>query len=231
MNINDVEGPKEYPKDMLRAIFVRQREHMEKYEEIEAASGLLQTRDIPVDLNDPAGQARLKDFAWRVTEELAEALEAYDGDDEEPNIEHAQEEIADALHFLVEMTILADIKSQDIEDFLESCLPLGGDCIENLGIVESYWEVSEDLKDDVEMTAEVTDFITRLGCACNCLKNKPWKQTHMLTDMPKFRKMMFYTWECFICIAVQFSIGSLEQMFELYFQKSQVNEFRQRSNY
>ena len=48
---------------------------MAKYEHIEEANGMLETKDVPVDIDSRKGQARLKNFAWRFTEELAEALE------------------------------------------------------------------------------------------------------------------------------------------------------------
>ena len=48
--------------DKLVAIFNRQKELMEKYHDIEARSGLMQTEDCPVNLNDKRGQARIKDF-------------------------------------------------------------------------------------------------------------------------------------------------------------------------
>ena len=62
----------------LKNIFKRQKELMEKYHDIELKSGLLQTEDCPVNLDDKRGQARIKDFAWRITEEIGEALDALD---------------------------------------------------------------------------------------------------------------------------------------------------------
>lgn len=67
--------------DMLEAIFGRQNELMIKYHDIELRSGLMQTEDCPVNLDDKRGQARIKDYAWRVTEELGEALDAKEQND------------------------------------------------------------------------------------------------------------------------------------------------------
>ena len=50
--------------DRLVAIFNRQKELMSKYHDIEKRSGLLQTEDCPVNLDDKRGQARIKDFSW-----------------------------------------------------------------------------------------------------------------------------------------------------------------------
>lgn len=87
--------------DKLEAIFARQQELMNKYHDIEERSGLLQTSDCPVNLDDKRGQARLKDFSWRVTEELGEALDARHDE------AHFKEELVDGLHFLTELSILA----------------------------------------------------------------------------------------------------------------------------
>lgn len=137
MNVNDAE--KEQIKgDKLDAIFVRQKELMEKYHNIEKEKGLLQTDLVPVDINSHLGQARLKDFAWRITEELGEAM--------------------------------------------------------------------------------------------NCLKNKPWKQTQMETDRTHYEEEIIDAFHFFIelCILSGFDADSLAEM---YLRKSQVNKFRQRSNY
>lgn len=110
MNVNDVKGDCPAVEDKLISIFEKQRSLMEKYEQIEASNGLLQTSDIPVVLDDNKGQARLKDFMWRITEEVAEAWEALlDGD-----VMHFKEELSDALHFLVEGMILAGLGPYDI---------------------------------------------------------------------------------------------------------------------
>ena len=75
MNINHAVEEK-IEGDLLKAIFDRQKSLMGKYHDIELKSGLLQTEDCPVNLDDKRGQARIKDFSWRVTEELGEALDA-----------------------------------------------------------------------------------------------------------------------------------------------------------
>lgn len=199
MNINDVEAPEEIPSDIRAAIFARQMELMEKYHEIERRNGLLLYEGFPVDLHNRFAQARLKDFAWRMTEEFTEATEAFDhGDD------HYFEELIDGLHFLVELMILAGFyPSKPIE--------------------LQYGEIG------------TTPFIPYnviecVGRAMNCLKNKPWKQTHMLTDTDRFHGFLEEAWVAFL--GLMRSEGILpSEIYQLYFRKAQVNSFRQRSNY
>src|SRR5690606_20728848 len=93
-------------RDKLVQIFRRQRELMETYEGIEAMNDLLLTSEVPVNLHDPKGQARLRSFAWYFVEEMAEAYDSamvkgwFDPE--------TREEVADSLHFLVEWSILGE---------------------------------------------------------------------------------------------------------------------------
>ncbi len=124
MNITDVEFVKEVSNeaqdfDFLLKIFERQLELMDKYHKIEKKNGCLITPDVPVDLHSHTGQHRLKDFAWRVTEELGEAMNCLKNKPwkETPmatDVQHYKEEIADALHFFVELCILSGIGPREL---------------------------------------------------------------------------------------------------------------------
>lgn len=209
MNITDV-ASETIQGDKLKAIFNRQKELMNKYHDIELRSGLLQTEDCPVNLNDKKGQARIKDFSWRVTEELGEALDAwFDGDGI-----HTKEELADGLHFLTELSILAGF------DF--NGWNFNGDGL------EAIWEYP--MHSESTMEQAVTVFISKLGMTCNCLKNKPWKQSQMLTDIPEFNNRLFETWVSYINI-MSLMFDSPDEIVDIYFKKSNVNKFRQRSGY
>lgn len=209
MNITDV-ASETIQGDKLKAIFNRQKELMNKYHDIELRSGLLQTEDCPVNLNDKKGQARIKDFSWRVTEELGEALDAwFEGDGI-----HTKEELADGLHFLTELSILAGF------DF--NGWNFNGDGL------EAIWEYP--MYSGSTMEQAVTVFISKLGMTCNCLKNKPWKQSQMLTDIPEFNNRLFETWVSYINI-MSLMFDSPDEIVDIYFKKSNVNKFRQRSGY
>jgi len=229
VNIHDVKTNKEdWAGDRLEAIFKRQRELMEKYHDIEARNGLLQTDKIPVNLHDRYGQARLKDFAWRATEEIGEALEARDRHPDIPD--HCYEELADALHFLTEFTILAGITPKDIVKDIPG-VPEDKDNLEKL-----FWASNMDLAelcvggDPVPIEWFVGNFAKSMGMACNCLKNKPWKQTEMMTDVKEFHWWVYRAWQDFIQICDMAGLNT-GRLTEYYFGKSEVNRFRQRSNY
>lgn len=218
MNINHAVEEK-IQGDMLKAIFDRQKSLMSKYHDIEAKSGLLQTPDCPVNLDDKRGQARIKDFSWRVTEELGEALDARNQND------HYQEELIDGLHFLTELTILA---GKDYDTLLD-------------GVFSPYCpdrlrQMVGDAKDLMlyygsdRLDFWVTRFIENIGMMCNCLKNKPWKQSMMKTDREAFYTKLNDTWCSYITILVVSGMTA-EDIANTYLKKSQVNQFRQRSNY
>lgn len=218
MNINHA-TVEEVTGDKLQAIFTRQKSLMDKYHDIELRSGLLQTEDCPVNLDDKRGQARIKDFSWRVTEELGEALDA------RSNKDHYQEELIDGLHFLTELTILA---GKDYDTILpKGVAPYRADHLEDL--VENALEVIDRYGQN-PLEFYVAKFIENLGMMCNCLKNKPWKQSMMKTDREAFYDRLAEVWVLYITILV-FSGMTAQDIADTYLKKSQVNKFRIRSAY
>ena len=217
MNINHA-TPETVEGDLLQAIFLRQKSLMDKYHHIEARSGLLQTEDCPVNLDDRRGQARLKDFSWRVMEELGEALDA------KAHQDHYQEELIDGLHFLTELTILA---GRDYDTIIPKDIPMfHEDHLEDL--VETARNELTTHTDDLNYW--VSRFVEQLAMMCNCLKNKPWKQSMMKTDREAFHGRLTNAWVCYITILVVSGMDSTS-IADTYLRKSQVNQFRQRSNY
>lgn len=205
--------------DMLAAIFNRQKELMAKYHHIEARSGLLQTEDCPVNLDDRRGQARIKDFSWRVMEELGEALDA------KSHTDHYQEELIDGLHFLTELTILA---GRDYHNIIPEDLPkFHSDHLEDL-YETALTRIDGPVHTDLNHW--VAQFVEQLAMMCNCLKNKPWKQSMMKTDREAFYGRLTNVWVCYMAILAMAGMKPTD-IADTYLRKSQVNQFRQRSNY
>lgn len=198
-------------KESLRAIFDRQKELMEKYHDIEFKSGLMQTEDCPVNLDDKRGQARIKDFAWRITEEIGEALDAIENESGESALLHFHEELVDGLHFLTEMTILT---GYDLPEYTT---------LKDLIEEGTY-------RDCYSLNDLVSDHVMYLGMMCNCLKNKPWKQSMMKTNKENFYKHLKLVWSNYVAILTSQDLTE-EEITDLYLRKSQVNQFRVRSHY
>lgn len=208
MNITHAKK-EEINEEGLKAIFTRQKELMEKYHDIELKSGLLQTEDCPINLDDKRGQARIKDFAWRITEEIGEAIDALENEEGESALLHFHEELIDGLHFLTEMTILSgyDItKDYTLKDLIEPR--------------SNLFSLSE----------LVYSHVHYLGMMCNCLKNKPWKQTMMKTNKENFYYHLRLVWFNYMKILTREGLTE-DEIVDIYLKKSQVNKFRQRSNY
>lgn len=101
--------------DLLATIFEGQRRLMAKYHDIERKNGCVVIKpEVEGELDDRYVQMRLKDLMERTIEELMEAANClknkpwkntYVATDRA----HFEEEIADALHFFVELLITAGI--------------------------------------------------------------------------------------------------------------------------
>lgn len=214
VNVTDIKAviPQPTPElDRLQLIFARQHELMLRYFHIEKQNGLLETDDYPVDLHDRYGQARLKNFAWRCVEELAESMDAF----AHQNETHHYEEIADAYHFLVELMLLSGFTATDFGD--RPCR------------LEVLFE-GNTMRSHLLKSTQFMCFVRELGMAMNCLKNKPWKQTHQLTDVPRYRAQIIKAHQEFLVFCSVCGLTA-DALFEMYFSKAAVNAFRQRSRY
>lgn len=199
-----------------KVIFTRQKELMAKYEGIEERNGLLETHDVPVDIDSYKGQARLKNFAWRVTEELTEALEPVYTNNFTlaPNSEdyiHTIEEYIDAVHFMAELTILSGLDDQPIFDIPPK---------ERVEINNPFYLVINTML-----------VIMNLGLAMNCLKNKPWKQTHVTTDVEKYSQYIVNAGKVLTLILRDYFGLQGDKLANCYLNKADVNKFRQESGY
>ncbi len=215
-------------EDRLDQMFQRQLLLMQKYHSIEDKIIPGSTSEVPVNLHDAKGQYRLKDFAWRITEELGEALEAVRT---HPQLkEHYDEEIADSLHFLIEFTILSGMTPDDIINLNVSCSEISPtEPRDRLDHLYHLFGTSR-MRRYQTLVTSVGFLVESLAITCNCLKNKPWKQTHMLTDTVYFRARVCRVWRNFISLCSLSGIYP-EDLTNLYLRKSEVNKFRQRSNY
>lgn len=231
MNIDDVKDETVViPPDIFEAIFEKQLGLMHKYEPIEKRNGAVVPEPVgdsegayPVfSIDDPKVQMRLKDMFWRATEELAEAFETRSitirelsgwKQSQPDDVRHTYEELIDAIHFLVEASIIAGVKHTEVTAL--------------------YRKRRDGQRLITESTRhEVLAFriIRELGLAANTLKNKPWKQSHMATDQPRFMSHLGLAWDAFFNLFEEAKLTE-QDIYLLYFKKNAVNQFRQRSNY
>lgn len=201
MNILDFQAPDFNEATWLEEVFEKQLGVMKKYADIEGMP------EWPMNVNTREGQKWFKDFLWRTTEEIAESYEAYlDGHET-----HTIEELADALHFFTELLILAGFDAAWARTQLSR-------------IELSTWTPETDV-DQAYLKAHFW-----LGMVGNTLKNKPWKQTEMLTDEKKFEQMLSNSF-CALISAFYVHGANDNVIHSFYTRKNEVNKFRQRSNY
>ena len=203
MNIQDSEDLKNVEVDALEFLLDSQRELVEKYKVIEGMP------DPPMDINTKETQIWVKDFLWRVTEELMEAYEAYsDGDNE-----HYLEELSDALHFYLEVFILIDHYPRFDDVLLETMISRAPD------------DISDSIGDLMLLV------VYHMGLAANFLRNKKWKQTQVFVDKDRFYEELDLGFYDLIDLLIVSGIGCKYDLLNLYYKKFQVNQFRQRSRY
>ena len=123
MNVNDVKS-KVIEGDKLEFIFKTQKELLDKYLVIEGKNGigLGMVKSVPVNLHDKIGQYVIKDYAWRITEELGEAMNClknkpWKATHMQTDEVHFKEELIDAFHFFVELLLVAGVEDKDLVDY------------------------------------------------------------------------------------------------------------------
>ena len=215
MNISHVEdGDIKIPEsNTLQAIFDHQAALHKKYMPVEEKNGIgfALVKDRPFSLDDRFWQYMIKDMSWRVVEELTEASEAKS----EGNHEHHIEELIDALHFYTELLIVIKVSVSDI--------------LSGYGTTNNLMASNFSPFEDEQIGPYPTVYL--LGIACNLLKNKPWKNTHLQTDSVRFNLNMENGYRHLLRLLYQAGLKRAEDLYLLYAKKNTVNQFRLRSNY
>lgn len=212
MNIHDF--PEEFNENhisqLLTFVFNKQKDLALKYQEIESKNGFHYPLNLTLDLNNRFDQTLLKNMAWRVIEEIGESIEALEQNSPEQLI-HAKEELADGLHFITELCILSGLSAENF----------------NVEFILSIYNAKGEK--DITIKDNLYDFVCKIGISMNCLKMKPWKNTPYLTDVPVYIGYLQEAYYSYVFLMLK--IMTPLEILNYYFRKSQVNQFRQRSNY
>ena len=275
----------------LEKIYELQKELLDGYIGIE---GLPQ---YPININSKKSQVLIKDFVGRVIEELAEGYESmlevvkltkknkfFFGDvvlsEIQTTMNHLQnvsEEMADAMHFMVELLIYSNIQPEDIDTYITKVMPSispntnvirramnagiamlaidnddngavqGGyvDLIAKMrGVENEFYPECDDVRDwelyqaahqvnemaFIARKRDLWDITYHLNIARNFLKNKPWKQSQMMSDETRYQEQIVLA---FIKMMGFYALIDItpENLYHIYFKKNRVNLFRQKSNY
>lgn len=243
MNVEDVKD--EIPKvdNKLEYLFKAQEELYKKYIPLEKKN-IPGIHDIcPVDIESPSGQYRIKDYLWRITEEIGESFDAYthlafDGDSisKEKRIIHVKEELGDALHFYLELFIHLGMTAKEVGEMVLSHLkPILHKEKDELYVIIKIIETTEKRFSSFEKFVEdllqgYLNCFWSLTMIGNCLKQKPWKMTHQETDIKMVKNNLAISFLHFLRLCILFKMDD-EEIFKFYFWKNLVNQFRIRSQY
>ena len=176
-----------------------------------------------------------------------------------PHLQNFNEEVSDAIHFWLELMIFCGFEEDTLRKWgayymgdhistgtLRAYVAIGGINLpfEHSKRYPAYWVIrDEDLKDEflrggrklskdikAVMKQLLWDVTYHLQIARNTLKNKPWKQSEMMTDENLFEKeMMKATLAMFSFF--YFAGFTAESLYYIYYKKCRVNLFRIRSKY
>lgn len=221
----------------------------------------------PIDVNTKKSQDLIKDFAGRTIEELGEGYQSYldmiDMNSRgiameklEPHLQNFNEEVADAIHFFLELMIYSGFETETVakwlgakpnEDLIEKGLEFGGflvnteqqfkrfpckHVIKDKEVKDIFLQGGRKLSNDIkdEYRKLLWDITYWLQILRNTLKNKPWKQTHMMTDVNLYESCMSNAFTA-IFKFFYFAGFTKESLYEIYYKKNKVNQFRIKSKY
>lgn len=207
MNITDVDKlDQEITEDSFQFLYNKQYDLYLKYKEIEEMP-----KSYPLNLNVSDHQSWIKDFMWRVTEELVEFLEAFELKDNT----HKIDELSDALHFFMEIYVLLGKSDLVLDAFISK---------HKYNSINSFEEAKR----------RSFKIIESLAWASNMLKNRKWKKTQVLIDEYAFYVKLnhgFFKLIDLILNSFTYKENNKNSLLNLYYLKNQVNHFRTRSNY
>jgi hypothetical protein len=188
----------------LQLIFDGQRRLIDKFYPIEVQT-LGINPDIPVDLQSHRGQARVKECAGRISEEVVELLEARRPGDQ-------LEETADVLCFLMELFHVIGITP---DEFAPHC---GNEYHDSL---ECIYNRAMNANRETERL-EWYDFLGELWAWMHELKAKPWKLNPKPTDVATFKEHARWVFLVFIRVC-DTQDTSEDDLYEAYFRKHRIN--------
>lgn len=248
MDCRDVKEVK-YPENgnLMQGMIDLQKGLLDHY------TGIEKLPMYPVDINIKENQVLLKDFSARVVEELGEAFESYEKamasiksspDSTKSHVINFNEELADVLHFLLELMIYSDLEIKSELHVFVRIQDVNTKTVEQImandmsvpyyenqypdQLTSGGWAFSREISDIQKQL--MWDVTYQLQLARNCLKSKPWKQTEMLVDEKRYKEHLMASW---VNLFKLFSFWGMDcdDVYTIYYKKNQVNLFRINSKY
>lgn len=172
---------------------------------------------FPFKLDGRHAQEEFRLLAWRISEEVYEALEEIDKGDNESY----REEVADVLHFFAELAIICGLSSTEIATGGDASLllPGGGDYLAaSFERVRMY---------PLRLTAPQGWglFLTSLAHLMMEFRNRPWRTDWRVSDPQRIKHYFGITWYAFVTACAVTGIDA-HLLHHHYFLKQQINHER-----
>lgn len=212
----------------LEEIFKRQAEFVASLRPIYLHNGFTRHASaMPWPINVRQSQEEFRLLAWRCTEEVYEAIQVLriqfgrtcDTDETLSNSPEFVEEIADALHFFVELCLAIGMGSRSVIYYYEGlCIPEENDALDHV-----FRYTGKRLEDRVIDRWNL--FVERLARAMMLLKQRPWRTDDRFTDETRLKGAMAASFIAFIAACKRSGINA-DTLHDAYFAKGKINDQR-----
>jgi hypothetical protein len=206
--------------DKLQDIFQRQAAYMYSLRPTYLHNNFQQLlQPWPWDLNGRKSQEEFRLLAWRFTEEIFEAARHYEID---LDPEGQREELADALHFLIELCLVTGVEPAEL---------LTGNPL-------ARWQYDKDsLEEFFDQTKKGAEFspldypcpfyecVRSIGTAMMLLKMRPWRKDYRPTNRAAWVLGMHYVLRSFVLLCCFLNISAAD-IHAAYFAKGKINDKR-----
>lgn len=205
--------------DHLAEIFDAQEKLLRSLAPIYDYNGFYGKKNFPFNLDNRDCQEEFRLLAWRITEEVYEALQEYDRGSQRDEDKY-REEVADVMHFFAELAIVCGFSSTQVAT--------GGE-VEMLLHDADYLVLSFERVQLYPLNLSYQEawgmFLTTLAQLMMEFRQRPWRTDNRPTDSKALLKKFALAWFSF-CTACAATGVSPRILHFHYFNKQKVNEKR-----
>lgn len=209
--------------DKLEEIFQRQASYVRDLAPTYKHNGFEQhAQSMPWDLDGRGTQEEFRLLAWRFTEEIIESYQAshFCTVPSPSQEEHFREELADSLHFFVELCLATGVQRAE----LLTGMPLAP-WKDHADSLEEFFRDTKSGAMIFEGDDPFFEVIRAMGLAMANLRQRPWRVDRRQTDRRRWVMGMHLVFRSFVSLCLYFKINAF-QIHEAYFKKAKTNDQR-----
>lgn len=205
--------------DHLAEIFEEQTKLLHSLAPIYEHNDFLNKDNFPFNIDNRHAQEEFRLLAWRITEEVYEAIEEWDlGMDRDED--KYREEVADVMHFFAELAIICGVTSTEVATGGDPALLFPG---------KDYLVLSFERVQLYPLRLEPREawgmFLTTIASLMRVFRQRPWRTDERQTDPAEMRHKFALAWFSFCTACCLTGISSRILHFH-YTAKHKVNAER-----